>query len=264
VGLRTPSGYVEFTRFNAPPPQDEAALYTPDVALNTSGIGIDSIQIVVQNGAVAEIREASFGSYAIPEKSHMIVARGRSRSSLGYLKRGDVVEIRTDWATGSFAGCTNLIQAGPMLIREERFVTNSETFKDDLLKKRHPRTIMGTDGQRMIWAVIDGRSSIHSRGATIDETRWIAKSLGLKTAINMDGGGSSQLMWRGVPINSPSDGKERPLPYVVMMMPRGAQMVRRNTFPGYGIMDQNEPGMYGNVDADGMAAYMETYNPRPD
>ncbi|MDR1481137.1 MAG: phosphodiester glycosidase family protein [Synergistaceae bacterium] len=264
VGLRTPSGYVEFTRFNSPPPQNEAALYTPDVALNSAGIGLDAIQIIVRNGSVAEIREASFGGYAIPEKSYMIVARGRSRTSLGYLRPGDVVEIRTDWATGSFAACTNLIQAGPMLIREDRFVTSSEAFKDDILKKRHPRTIMGTDGRRMIWAVIDGRSSIHSRGATIDETRWIARSLGLKTALNMDGGGSSQLMWRGVPINSPSDGKERPLPYVVMMMPRGAQMVRRNIFPNYGVADQGEPGIYNNAnaDADGMAAYMDTYSPR--
>jgi hypothetical protein len=262
IGLRTPGGYVEFTKFNSPPPQDEAALYTPDIALNSAGIGSDSLQLVVQNGAVSETREASFGNHAIPPGSHMIVARGRSRANLEHLKPGDVVEILTDWATSSFAGCTNLIQAGPMLIRENKFITNSEAFKDDLLKKRHPRTIMGTDGERMIWAVIDGRSSIHSRGATIDETRWIAKSLGLKTALNMDGGGSSQLIWRGVRINFPSDGKERPLPYVVMMMPRGTQMVRRNIFPGYDSLDQSEFGAYKNTSGgDGMAAYMDTYDP---
>ncbi|MDR3353593.1 MAG: phosphodiester glycosidase family protein [Synergistaceae bacterium] len=260
VGLRTPGGYVEFTKFNSPPPQNEAALYTSDVAMNSAGVGLDALQIVVRNGAVSEIRDASFGNHMIPEGSRMIVARGRSRANLEHLRTGDVVEILTDWATGSFAGCTNLIQAGPMLIREDKFIANSESFKDDLLKKRHPRTIMGTDGARMIWAVIDGRSSIHSRGATIDETRWVAKSLGLKTALNMDGGGSSQLIWRGILINSPSDGKERPLPYVVMMMPRGTQMVRRNILPGYDSQSgfdtyENAPG------GDGMAAYMDTYNP---
>ena len=262
IGLRTPGGYVEFTKFNSPPPQNEAALYTSDVALNSAGIGLDALQIVLRNGAVNEVREAAFGSHAIPEGSHMIVARGRSRANLEHLRPGDAVEILTDWATGSFAGCTHLIQAGPMLIRENKFTTDSETFKDDLLKKRHPRTIMGTDGERMIWAVIDGRSSIHSRGATIYETRWIAKSLGLKTALNMDGGGSSQLIWRCVRMNFPSDGKERPLPYVVMMMPRGAQMVRRNILPSYDGIGQGGFGAYQNASGgDGMAAYMDTYNP---
>jgi hypothetical protein len=123
---------------------------------------------------------------------------------------------------------------------------------------------MGTDGKRMIWAVIDGRSSIHSRGATMEETRWIAKSLGLTTALNMDGGGSSQLIWRGVMMNSPSDGKERPLPYVVMMMPRGTLLTRRNIYQDANL-DQGEFGVYGNTArVDGLAEYMDTYDPSKD
>jgi exopolysaccharide biosynthesis protein len=121
-----------------------------------------------------------------------------------------------------------VIQAGPILTRNGTLVTNNETFKADITDKRHPRTIVGTDGSRLIWAVIDGRNPIHSLGATIDETRWVANALGLATAVNLDGGGSSELIWRGIIANIPSDGKERPLPYAVLAMPKGAPLERKS------------------------------------
>ena len=123
-----------------------------------------------------------------------------------------------------------------MLTRNGARVADNETFKSDIIDKRHPRTIVGTDGNRLIWAVIDGRNAVHSLGTTMDETRWVAGALGLTTAVNMDGGGSSELIWRGIIANIPSDGKERPLPYAVLAMPKGASL-KRKTFgealPGY-------------------------------
>jgi len=187
------------------------------------------------------------------------VARGNSRALLEGFGQGDQISITADWRTDAFAACTNVIQAGPMLVRNGAPVMDNETFKKDLTDIRHPRTIVGTDGKRMIWVVIDGRSSVHSMGATMDETRWIARALGLTNAINMDGGGSSQLIWRGIIANKPSDGKERPLPYAVLMMPKSTPMTqKRISQDPAGYFDAGT--LIDNPSA-GAAPFTDTYNP---
>jgi hypothetical protein len=246
-----PRGYVEFTKFNVAPPQNEASLYTSAVTQAAMGTALDALELVVRNGMVVERREASMSDHRTPADGVLVVARGNSRALLDELQPGSPLNIVTDWETASFNDCSNLIQAGPMLVQGGRFTTSPETFKPDIIDKRHPRTIMGTDGSRMFWVVIDGRNSLHSRGATMDEARWIAKSLGLATAINMDGGGSSQLLWRGIMTNMPSDGKERPLPYALLMMPKGSDMARKN-FPQY--------GNYGNLDQENYDVYAPNYD----
>lgn len=232
IGVRTASGYVELTRFNVAPDMDEASLYIPGIARNAIGTAGDALELSVRDGVIVERREATEGIHEVPEDGMLIVARGLSRNLLEELQPGSTVNVVSQWDDRSFLDCTDVIQAGPMLLLNDQFTKSPETFKADVLDKRHPRTIMGSDGERVFWAVVDGRSPIHSRGATISETRWIAKALGLKNAINMDGGGSSQLIWRGILINSPSDGKERPLPYAVLMLPKGAELVRRDVETG--------------------------------
>lgn len=70
--------------------------------------------------------------------------------------------------------------------------------------------MLGIDGTSLVFLVVDGRSTLHSRGTTLEETRAPARRLGLVTALNLDGGGSTQLVWKGVTVNRPSDGRERP------------------------------------------------------
>ncbi|MDR1515594.1 MAG: phosphodiester glycosidase family protein [Synergistaceae bacterium] len=266
IGVMTPRGFMEFSKFNVPPPPGEAALYSPGVMISAAGAPLDALEIVVQSGIVTVRREAREGNHMIPKDGFLILARGASRALLDGLEPGAPVNITTDWETPAFSDCTNLIQAGPMLIQNGLFINNPETFKPDILDKRHPRTIMGSDGSRTFWVVVDGRNSIHSRGATIEETRWIAKSLGLINAINLDGGGSSQLIWRGVMMNWPSDGKERPLPYALLMMPKGTLMIPRNApaYGGYENLDQGEYGEWGPATDAVDALIMDTYNPMND
>ena len=79
----------------------------------------------------------------------------------------------------------------------------------------HPRTAVGidTDGRRLLFLVIDGRSA-SSRGYTMVELANMMIALGADNALNLDGGGSSTLYSRKVTgemgvINEPSDGGER-------------------------------------------------------
>ncbi|MCB7135701.1 phosphodiester glycosidase family protein [Cellulosimicrobium marinum] len=81
---------------------------------------------------------------------------------------------------------------------------------------RHPRTAIGfsEDGATAYLVVVDGRQS-HSIGMTLPELGELLGQLGADDAINLDGGGSSQMNAR-LPgdasttiLNSPADGSER-------------------------------------------------------
>lgn len=88
---------------------------------------------------------------------------------------------------------------------------------------RHPRTMMGTTRDGMVYlVVVDGRFPGEADGMTILEMSYLAHWLGLRDAINLDGGGSSTL-WSGETgvLNNPCDNKrydhagERRVPNIV-------------------------------------------------
>ena len=56
--------------------------------------------------------------------------------------------------------------------------------------------------------VIDGRSSA-SVGMTLAELAQYFVKLGAVSAVNYDGGGSSEMVINGKIVNKPSDGRER-------------------------------------------------------
>jgi exopolysaccharide biosynthesis protein len=68
--------------------------------------------------------------------------------------------------------------------------------------------------------VVDGRSR-RSRGATLVEMRNIMRDLGAVTALNLDGGGSSEMVVDGEVVNDPSDGHERHITNAILIL-RGA------------------------------------------
>jgi exopolysaccharide biosynthesis protein len=75
---------------------------------------------------------------------------------------------------------------------------------------RHPRTAIGQlpDGELLI-IVIDGRQEGWSRGVTLAELRDLFLCYGATDAYNLDGGGSTTLVYGGKVLNRPSDGQPR-------------------------------------------------------
>ena len=108
-------------------------------------------------------------------------------------------EVTSKWAS--------VLAAGPILVIDSKRISydSSKTF----FTKRHPRTLMGYDDKgNIILAVIDGRFP-QGIGATIDETAIIAKLLGMKDAINLDGGGSSTIWSESTGVlNHPYDNRK--------------------------------------------------------
>jgi hypothetical protein len=85
---------------------------------------------------------------------------------------------------------------------------------------RQPRTAIGvTATGRILLVVIDGRRPGWSRGATLGELRAILRDLGAVDAMNLDGGGSSEMVVEGQVVNRPSDGHERRITNAVLVLP---------------------------------------------
>ena len=146
------------------------------------------------------------------------------RSAFGWNEKGETIfidgkEVASISSDSRFDKYTEMLQAGPLLLKNGEYSENTENIRENVLNMRHPRTIVGTDGKRVMWAVIDGRDNMHSVGATIEETRKVCKWLGMTTALNLDGGGSSSLWWRGNTFSLPSNSNdvERPIPYGVLI-----------------------------------------------
>lgn len=97
----------------------------------------------------------------------------------------------------------NLLAFGPSLVENGEIAvdTNSEVGQS---MSSNPRTAIGIiDENHYIIIVSDGRTS-ESEGLSLYQLAEIMKSYGVKTAYNLDGGGSSTLYFNGQVINKPT------------------------------------------------------------
>ena len=100
------------------------------------------------------------------------------------------------------------LASGPILMKDGKvpFIDMKSSFN----YIRHPRTVIGRDGKGMVYMfVVDGRFPGQADGMSISELATVARLLGLRDALNLDGGGSSTL-WTdktGI-INFPYDNRK--------------------------------------------------------
>ncbi len=78
---------------------------------------------------------------------------------------------------------------------------------------RAPRTIIANyKDDQLLFIVTDGYNEGGSSGATLSEMQTMLNKFGAVNGYNLDGGGSSSLVFNGKIINKPSDGQLRKLP----------------------------------------------------
>lgn len=86
---------------------------------------------------------------------------------------------------------------------------------DSHLGGLNPRTAIGIDKQGFVYfVVVDGRSR-ESVGMSLYTLQRYLQDIGIKDAVNLDGGGSTTMVVRGQVVNVPSDGGERSVASVV-------------------------------------------------
>lgn len=210
MSLRHGTASITLDRFNEIPKKDETSIFLENGFLHPPHFEESVDQ------AVVPVRAALSGSFSKPALDGLLVGRGQGALRLEGIASGDEVEITARWDDSRFEGREWVLQAGPRLVENNLGVSPEESFDPDTRLKRHPRSIVGWDGSSLWWIVVDGREDSHSTGLTLPETVALATSLGLKEALNLDGGGSSAIWWRGRLVTLPPGGKERPLPYAIL------------------------------------------------
>lgn len=181
------------------------------------------------------------------QSSTRLIASGRRRAELqsfaqqGVTFRLSLGQFEDNQRTpGVFA-----VNGGPALVSKGRplrradvqgwpfFGVNREQAGEihKFVDLRAPRTALGTTASgQIILVVVDGwRYRTDKRlqvpmngGATLDELTTIMLELGAVEAINLDGGGSSVMAFRGAVASNPSDDQgERPVGDSLLLMPSG-------------------------------------------
>ena len=104
------------------------------------------------------------------------------------------------------SGAWNVLSFGPALV-QDGVVSVSEKDEVGRAMASNPRTAIGViDDLHYVFVVSDGRTG-ESDGLSLQELAAFLQSLGVKTAYNLDGGGSSSMVFLGNIINNPVNGR---------------------------------------------------------
>jgi hypothetical protein len=206
---------------NQPTGNHQVCLYTP-VAGDIS-IPNESLVALVRAGAslppngtldvVVDRLMADARRMTLAPGEMLLVARGNRLQALSALRPGHKARIRVETSGVDWGSCENAIGGGPFLLKDGKpsIDAAAQGFNAAFSESRHPRTAIGRTRDGDLWLVaIDGRQSM-SAGATLAETAEVMRRLGCVSAMNLDGGGSTNLHVLGVTVNRPSDKSERPV-----------------------------------------------------
>jgi len=177
----------------------------------------DVVEVVVENGRSIEMRRG--GGTTITPGRLVIAGYGAHAGALvRQVRVGQPIRLEGSFNNDDthWNNMDNIIQAGPFLIRSRVIGIEPEGFNNSFINLRHPRSAIGlTENGRWFFFVGDGRDGMHSAGFTLPEIAAILRRRGAAYALNLDGGGSSQLMIGNRMFNSPSERRERPISYGV-------------------------------------------------
>src|SRR5918999_1635380 len=173
-----------------------------------------------RSGAIAAVN-AGFFSLKTGKPTDLLKVHGelvsgtaRPRGAVGILDRGGVTTLLFDRVTAAirsgrpdyktrlgtsprdWSRAPHAVGGAGLLMLDGREITD---WTDERISKgfdttRHPRTIIGTDAQGAIWLVtVDGRNPSLSLGMSFTELQGLSKRLGLRSVLNLDGGGSTTM-----------------------------------------------------------------------
>ena len=162
------------------------------LAVNGDYYGANSSGYVIRNGVV--YRDS--------------VREDASNGDLAIYKDGSFKIIYEDQVSADQLvqdGVINLLAFGPSLVENGEISVDTNTEVGQAMSS-NPRTAIGIiDENHYLIVVSDGRTT-ESKGLSIYQMAEVMKSYGVKTAYNLDGGGSSTLYFNGQVINKPTTG----------------------------------------------------------
>ncbi len=168
-------------------------------------------EFIIEDGKLVDISENQ-GPVEIPENGFVIMTTGDTAVEIqNALNRNKYVSYKFNY-TPNIEKIKFAISGGATLIENGDI---PETYSHKI-NGRNPRTCIGIDKteKKVFLITIDGRIST-SIGMTMEEMSDFLKSIGVYSAINLDGGGSTTMVAKKLgntalsEINTPSGGQER-------------------------------------------------------
>lgn len=207
---------VTIDGLNRPPSADGLFLYTDRYALPIrSEAPIKAVRL--RHGFVVSVVE---NGLVLPDgESMLLVATGAARTRLGGLRPGDSVKISYALDPAPLF-LREAISAGPILLKDGQIAldTRTEKFSEEFANAKAARSVFAlTESGDLLFIVIpkDGRSV----GADLRTLAILAQSLGAQTALALDGGSSSTLLFRqGATVQT--IGGRRPIAAGLALVPK--------------------------------------------
>lgn len=186
-------------------------MYTPEFNGGISPflpVGISAV--TVTDGIVTAKGISEGGTIPIPENGYILIIDDNMTPFLEYnFNIGEKVKVDLSIAEiienteTAFGGGTLLLKDG-----EKTPITHN-------VSGNHPRTAIGTndDGSVVYFLTVDGRQT-SSRGVSLSELADICLEMGMKNAMNLDGGGSTAMVAKSLSnpslgyVNSPSEKRK--------------------------------------------------------
>ncbi|MGW9130984.1 phosphodiester glycosidase family protein [Streptomyces sp. NPDC055681] len=168
-------------------------------------------EVLVKNGSVVSVTpNGPAGSGTIPDDSFVLVGRGAAATALRGLQPGDPAKLNYDLADNVAKTMKFAVGHGGTIISGGKVVSGLDT-------SIAPRTALGfkDGGKKLVLATWDGPGGTGKGGIGIDEEARELAAMGVETAVNLDGGGSTTMVARALGEDSatvrnvPSDGQER-------------------------------------------------------
>lgn len=186
----------------------ESVIYTPQFYSKTTNTNEFGFEIVVDTGV--PITENTFGQtltgkvtqikaygskekLAIPPTGFVVSLQGGDwHNKLAHVAIGDEMSVNFTidqlWQNAQF-----MLASGPYLVKDSKpYIMMSTT--SSRAKEVAPRTVVATsnNGQTVHFITVDGRQS-HSKGMNMVQLANYLVALGVESAINLDGGGSTTM-----------------------------------------------------------------------
>ncbi|WP_455652721.1 phosphodiester glycosidase family protein [Phascolarctobacterium sp.] len=177
-------------------------------------------EVRIKDGKVAEISKV--GNMRLDKKSVVVSAHGANAKILEQLRIGDRASVQQSLGNAVADQAELVLGAGPLLVEagKRNVRSGSEQIAGDIAYGRAPRTAIGVkkDGT-VVLLVADGRRT-DSVGMTLEEAARYMLKLGAVSALNFDGGGSSEMVLNNKVLNNPSDGRERAVSVGLGLFPK--------------------------------------------
>jgi len=195
----------------------ENIIYTKEFG-GTTPVDPSVKEITVADGSVASVRSGG-GSDILQTDGGYVISIRDDGSIIDRVKPGDRATLHLNLKEG-WEGIVHAVGGGPRLVRSGQIEANyqSEGFQESVSQSIAPRSAMGvTSDGFMLLVVVDGRR-INSPGISLAGLAELMLKLGAVDAMNLDGGGSSTLVYKGQVMNHPSDGFERPVSVAIVVI----------------------------------------------